>query len=287
MTTEIDIQNQQPGHWNGIAGHAWVDAQKILDEMFKPFEALLVEAVIAGAGVDVLDVGCGSGSTTLAAVQRLGSKGRCVGIDISEPMIAAARARVEHENTRADFIRADAQTYAFEPASFDTIISRFGVMFFDDSIAAFTNLRAAARDNAELRFIAWRSAEENSFMITAEHAAAPLLQKHPIQQTGQFALADQHRIRCILENSGWTDIDIQSIDVACSFPEQELVHYFTRLGPLGRILHETNQHTRQQIIETVREAIDSYVHGEEVRFNAACWLVSARSPSVSKEISNV
>ena len=142
----------------------------------------------------VLDVGCGTGSTTLAVARLLGAKGRCTGIDISEPMIAAARARAEREGTPASFIRADAQTHAFEPASFDMIISRFGVMFFDDSVRAFANLRRAARDDAELRFIAWRSAAENPFMTTAERAAAPLLPNLPARRPdapGQFAFADR------------------------------------------------------------------------------------------------
>ena len=156
-------------------------------------------------GSRVLDVGCGTGSTTLAVARRLGAKGRCIGIDISEPMIAAARARAEREGTPASFIRADAQTHAFEPASFDMIISRFGVMFFDDSVRAFANLRRAARDDAELRFIAWRSAAENPFMTTAERAAAPLLPNLPARRPdapGQFAFADRRRVYSILEESG-------------------------------------------------------------------------------------
>ena len=149
------------------------------------------------AGGRVLDVGCGTGSTTLAVARRLGAKGRCIGIDISEPMIAAARARAEREGTPASFIRADAQTHAFEPASFDMIISRFGVMFFDDSVRAFANLRRAAKQTPSLRFIAWRSAAENPFMTTAERAAAPLLPNLPARRPdapGQFAFADRDRV---------------------------------------------------------------------------------------------
>ena len=232
----------------------------------------------------VLDVGCGTGSTTLAVARRLGAKGRCIGIDISEPMIAAARARAEREGTPASFIRADAQTHAFEPASFDMIISRFGVMFFDDSVRAFANLRRAARDDAELRFIAWRSAAENPFMTTAERAAAPLLPNLPARRPdapGQFAFADQRRVHRILEESGWAEIDIRPIDVACTLPEKELVRYLTRLGPVGLILQEADERTRAQVIETVRAAFDPYVHGAEVRFTAACWMVGARAPSAS------
>jgi SAM-dependent methyltransferase len=272
--------NEQTRLWNGLAGRAWVEAQESLDQMFKPFEELLVEAVSAGCADRVLDVGCGTGSTTLAVARTLAAKGRCVGIDISDPMIAVARARAEREGTPASFIRADAQSHAFERASFGMIISRFGVMFFDDSVRAFANLRSAATDDAELRFIAWRSAAENPFMTTAERTAAPLLPKLPARRPdapGQFAFADRRRVHAILEQSGWVEIDIRPIDVACTLPEEALMRYLSRLGPVGLILHEADARTRKQVIETVRAAFDPYVHGEEVRFTAACWMVGART----------
>ncbi|SQD94498.1 Methyltransferase type 11 (fragment) [Parafrankia sp. Ea1.12] len=138
----------QAARWNGPAGQAWAEAQTLTDRMFKPFEDLLVDAVSATGAGYVLDVGGGTGATTVALARRLGAQGRCVGVDISDPMLAAARARAERdeEGARAVFIRADAQDHAFEPAAFDAIVSRFGVMFFGDSVAAFANLRRAAAD---------------------------------------------------------------------------------------------------------------------------------------------
>lgn len=279
MDAARETDDDQATLWNGVAGRAWVEAQELLDQMFKPFEELLVQAVCVGAGGRVLDVGCGTGGTTLAVARRLGANGRCLGIDISDPMIAAARARVAREDAPASFIRADAQVHAFEPASFDMIISRLGVMFFDDPLRAFANLRRAARNDAELRFVAWRGAAENPFMTTAERAAAPLLPNIPTRRPeapGQFAFADQRRVLRILEESGWAGIDIRPIDVACTLPEKGLVRYLTLLGPLGRVLHEVDDRTRTQVIETVRAAFDPYVHGAEVRFTAACWTVGAR-----------
>jgi SAM-dependent methyltransferase len=273
--------SEQAALWNGRAGRAWVDAQEVLDLVLKPFEDLLVEAVRAGSGHRVLDVGCGTGSTTLAVARQLGAQGHCVGADISDPMIAAAQARARREDAPASFIRADVQRHAFEPASFDMVISRFGVMFFDDPVVAFANLRRAASNDAGLHVIAWRSAAENPFMTTAERAAAPLLPNMPARRPdapGQFAFADRHRVSDILEASGWTGVDIQPIDVGCTLPEKALLGYLTRLGPVGLILQEADEQTRMQVIDTVRAAFDPYVHGTEVRFTAACWRVSARAP---------
>ena len=284
MDVPQQTDDEQARLWNGVAGRAWVETQELLDQVLKPFEDMLVEAVSAGSEGRVLDVGCGTGSSAIAVARLLGAKGCCTGIDISDPMIAAARARAERERTPVRFICANAQIHAFEPSSFDLIISRFGVMFFDDPVRAFANLRRASGDRAGLRFVAWRSAVENPFMTAAERAAAPFLPNLPARRSdapGQFAFADRRKIHTILEESGWAEIDIRPIDVACVFPEKDLVRYVTRLGPVGLILQEADERTRTQVTEAVRVAFDPYVHGAEVRFIAACWMVSARAPSAS------
>ena len=279
MATAPKAGDEQRLLWNGSAGRAWVDTQELLDRVLQPFEDALVEAVAAASPAHVLDVGCGTGATTLAFARQPGV--RSTGVDISGPMIALARDRAEREKAPAEFVEADAQIYAFEPASFDMIVSRFGVMFFDDPVQAFANLKRAARPGARLRFFAWRSAAENPFMTAAERAAAPLLPDMPARQPdalGQFAFADRERVQRMLEESGWSAVDIRPVDFECAFPERDLARYFTRLGPLGLVLGEADERTRARIVDAVRPAFDPYVHGAEVRFTAACWMVSAQSP---------
>jgi SAM-dependent methyltransferase len=275
--------NEQAALWNGRAGRAWVDAQESLDRLFTPFENLLVAEVRAAHGHRVLDVGCGTGATTLAIARTLGAEGRCTGADISEPMIAVARARAGREGAPASFVCGDAQRHAFEPASFDMIVSRFGVMFFDSPVQAFSNLLNAAEGGAKLRAIAWRGAVENPFMTTAERAAAPLLPNLPVRKPGapgQFAFADRDRVASILDESGWAGIDIRPIDVECTLPESDLMGYITRLGPVGLVLQdETDERSRAQLVETVRAAFEPYVRGSEVRFTAACWMIGAEAPA--------
>jgi hypothetical protein len=160
------------------------------------------------------------------------------------------------------------------------MISRFGVMFFDDAVRAFANLRSAARQDAELRLIAWRSAAENPFMTTAERAAAPLLPNLPQRRPdapGQFSFADDRRVHAILEESGWTEIEIQPIDVPCRLPAQELERYVMRLGPVGMALRDADAPTRARVAATVVAAFDPFVHGADVRFTAACWMIAAQA----------
>lgn len=280
MSVPSDIAQEQNRLWNGPSGQAWVALQEQLDGLFEPFERRLAEEVVAASKRQVLDIGCGTGATTLAVARRLGANGRAVGIDISEPMLATARARAQREGAAATFICANAQTYAFEPASFDMFISRFGVMFFDDPVRAFANLRHAAKSGAEFRAIAWRSPAENPFMTTAEHAAAPLLPNMPPRRPdgpGQFAFADAARVRRILEESGWNGIDLRPLDIECVLPEKALSVYVTRLGPVGMLLQDADEATRARVIEVVRAAFDPYVRGDEARFTAACWMIAARA----------
>ena len=263
--------------WNGASGHAWVEAQELLDGMFQPFQERLVAEIAADPRFPVLDVGCGTGSTTVAIARLAGAS--AVGVDISEPMLAAARARAEREGNPARFVHGDAETYPFDTESFGTIVSRFGVMFFDDPVRAFTNLRRAAKRGAGLRLVVWRTAAENPFMTTAERAAAAVLADIPARQSsgpGQFALADAAHVTKILAESGWSHVELRPMDAVCTLPERELRRYVTKLGPLGRILRSADEATRSRVVEAVMPAFAPFVQGADVRFTAACWMVEAR-----------
>jgi len=257
--SDSEVNREQSVLWNGPGGRAWVEAQAVLDAMFRPFENLLVEAVAsAGPMAQVLDIGCGTGSTTLAMARRLGAQAGCTGLDISEPMTALARQRAKREGLHAAcFVCADAQVHAFEPAGFDMIVSRFGVMFFEDPVAAFANLRRAAKPGAKLACIVWRSPPDNPFMTAAERAAAPLLPHLPPRQPGapgQFAFADRARVTQILADSGWADIDIQPLDVRCTLSEADLMRYISRLGPVGQLLQQLDEPDRAKVLDVMRPA---------------------------------
>ncbi len=266
--------------WNGAAGNAWVDAQEMLDRMYRPFNERLVAAVMARSARRVLDLGCGTGGTTLDVARRLGSAGHCTGIDISRPMLDLARRRAAAERADVKFVLGDAQVHGFEPGSFDMIVSRFGAMFFDDPVGAFANLRRAVTAEAGMSLAVWRGAAENPFMTAAETAARPLLPAMPARSLdgpGQFGFADPGRTQRLLEDGGWREVHFEPLDVECAFPASALDYSLTRLGPVGVALTDADEPTRSRVVAAVRGAMAPYLEGEEVRYNAACWLIGARA----------
>ncbi|XWN29268.1 MAG: class I SAM-dependent methyltransferase [Devosia sp.] len=257
----------------------------MIDGFFAPIDAVIVEALadVAREAPVVLDVGCGTGSTGIAAAKGVSPHTEVVGVDLSDDMLAAAAARAETHGIAGTFIKADAGTYGFEPGTFDLIVSRFGVLFFEDEVAAFQNLRAAAKPGARLQLIAWRGAEENPFMTLAETVAAPLLPEGTLPQRtpggpGQFSFADGARVGDVIARSGWQDVTVEAVDIACTMPKGSLVTYLTLLGPVGRIFHTLDEATKAKVIDTVVPAFAPYVKGDTVHCTAACWSISAKAP---------
>src|SRR6201996_5082180 len=205
--------------WNGEMGQTWVEMARVTDQLFESLATPLLEAAGDGATA-LLDVGCGAGFTTLALARELGPGARTVGADISEPLLAAARERADAAGVSIEFILRDAQTVDFAPASFDLIVSRLGVMFFADPVAAFANLRGAATEGGRLRFICWRDPAENPFMTLTARATAHLLDLPPrVPDTpGPYGLADPERTRGILADAGWDSIDVRRFDTVCAMP---------------------------------------------------------------------
>jgi ubiquinone/menaquinone biosynthesis C-methylase UbiE len=134
----IIANTDQAERWNSGDDVAhWTRNQERYDRMNEPFLELILKAAALRSGGQVLDVGCGCGGTTLAAA-RLIEPGQAVGLDLSGPMLTLARARAESAGLgNAVFQQGDAQVYPLGPDRFDTVISRFGVMFFADPAAAF------------------------------------------------------------------------------------------------------------------------------------------------------
>ncbi|MEM6902088.1 MAG: methyltransferase domain-containing protein [Pseudomonadota bacterium] len=276
---------QQMIYWNSGAAVTWVAQQEILDTMLAPFNQLLLTELARLEPRTVLDVGCGFGTTSLEIAAALGADGQCFGIDISKVMLEHALARLEDATYKPQFIYHDASDYPFEAVSADLLVSRFGVMFFADPVAAFTNLRAAAKPRAATAFIAWRAQAENEFIALGHNIAAQRLAdlgiKTPERATtdpGPFSLADAARTKAILEAAGWQDVAIEPHDVPCTIPRDQLDSYITKFAAMRQDMTTVSDEQSASILSDILNAYGKFAEGDEVRFTGCIWLIKARAP---------
>ena len=204
---------QQKEYWNGEAGNNWALGAETLDSMLHPFLALVLEASGITSGDRVLDVGCGSGALSLAAIDA-GAR-HVTGVDISAPMLSVAHSRAQSQPAPPEFLETDASTWTAE-TPFDRVISRFGVMFFDDPVAAFSNLHRQTEPQGTLAFSCWQAAPLNEWAMAPMKAVLPLLSEPPTPPEpgapGPFAFADPDRTRSILADAGWTKVSVTPLD---------------------------------------------------------------------------
>lgn len=173
--------------------------------------ATLLQHAALASGQRVLDVGCGGGRTTIAAAGELAPGGTALGADISAPLVKLARQRARTAGvSNAQFTVADVQTARLDGAPFDAAISQFGVMFFDESVAAFANIRAHLRPGGRLTFVCWRALADNPWFPDCAIGpfTPPALEPAPGRNaTGPFTLADPQHTAGVLEAAGWTAIE--------------------------------------------------------------------------------
>ena len=273
--------HDQAAHWNSAAqASRWVSHQKSYDRMLAPFADLVLRAADLAAGQHVLDVGCGCGTTTLHAARSI-APGMAAGIDLSEPMLARARHRAASSAVaNVSFIQGDAQTQPFAP-TFDVVISRFGVMFFADPAAAFSNLRAATRRGGRLAFACWQPLAANEWLTVPCAAVAGLLPVPDLGDPGgpgMFSLAEPDRIRAVLASAGWRGVSVtaeRTPILVGGGPLDDAVAFW-RTGPVGRrLLDGADAATQARAVDAVRAALASRGTDQGVRLEAAVWLVRA------------
>ena len=264
--------------WTTSSGETWVRHHRIYDRMLEGVLAALLEALAIEDGQRILDVGCGTGTLTGAVA---GQGADAVGVDLSPTMIDGARQRWPH----LDFFVADAQTDDLR-GPYDGIVSRFGVMFFDDPVAAFVNLRGAAVEGGPLTFVCWRGLDVNPVFAVgaaALNAALPAPPPPPDPLApGPLAFADDARLRGVLIDAGWSAIDIEPVDTIARFGldgsdglDERMVQLLA--GEVGRrFLEQVPEADRAPAIAAARAELAEHVVDSELQLAAAAWLVRAR-----------
>src|SRR5207253_1996387 len=218
--------------------------------------AAMTEAGLALAGPKpgegVLDIGCGSGTTTLKFAARVAPSGEAVGIDISASMLAVARRRAAETPNHVSFIEADATDYGFEAESFDLAFSQFGIMFFADPAASFRNIHGAMKKGGRLVFVCWRGPFENAWSAVPEAAARPFLPPPAPASPdapGRYSFANPDRVKSILLQSGFHGVEIEKFDtrVHLGNTPEEAASSSIDNGPLLRTLADVDEAIRVKV----------------------------------------
>jgi len=279
--TDANIPNAGQFEQWAREGEHWVVEADRYDAMLRPFG----EAVLAAAGLSpgerVLDVGCGNGAMTIDAGQRVGPQGTALGIDISAPMLGLARRRASEAGVdNVEFVEADAQIHPFEEEGLDAILSRFGIMFFDEPEAAFANLARALQPRGRVAFVCWQELFQNEWMLVpgaaaAQHVGLPEMEPGT---PGPFALADGDRVRQLLESAKFEDVSLESAGRPMRVGDDvdDTVTFFQSTDIAHRLMADAPEDKVAAALDSIREALVPYAVDEGVVLNGTAWLVTAR-----------
>ena len=280
------VNEAQKTYWTEIAGPKWLGLGGAMEARLVPVSDAVIEAAALQPGEHVLDVGCGAGFTSLEAAHKVGPGGHVLGVDISLPMLEAARELASRENVgQLEFALADAQTDYFTPPV-DVFISRFGVMFFDNPVAAFTNLRRSAAPGARLAIAAWAPLADNIHwakpLAVVQGLLGPGAQRPP-HAPGPLAFDDPDYVLAILRDSGWSHgkVTVQNLHLRGASLEEE-ARIACTMGPSGALLDEKHATLaqREMAYDAIRTALAGYARSEPdgVRVAATIHLITARAP---------
>jgi SAM-dependent methyltransferase len=283
MSGTVSVGMAQRALWNSDATRRWVTEQARIDRLMADVTEAALTAAAPIPGEIVLDVGCGTGTTTLRLAHAVGPSGQVLGVDISEQQLGLARQRVAVAGTtRVQLVLDDAATHDFAPESFDLCFTRFGVMFFADPVAAFRNIRRAMKPNGRLLLAVFRLGSENPWATASVAAIRHLVPPPPAlgpEDPGQFSWSDPARVRRILNGAGFRNVALTPLDLLFTLGADaiEAAEFATFIGQGARLLHGQPDETRQ----AARQAFEGFFKQHEgpggVSLPGALWLVSAQA----------
>jgi SAM-dependent methyltransferase len=266
MSDNLSANSANPDqeyYWNSASGKKWITFQAGIDATFSRINERLLERARPEIGNQVLDIGCGTGATSMDFARAVGSEGTIVGIDISQQLISLAEERRSESGlNQIAYQLADAQTYGFKVNQFDLLTSRFGVMFFEHPISAFENLSTALRPGGRIVFASWAGIAGNPWFEVPRDAAVEQLGKPsalPPTNPGPLAFADIKYVLDILDKAGFAECRGEEERVYMTNPGsvEEVAHLASNIGPAARILKEFDG-SNEDVVEIGREVAKSF-----------------------------
>lgn len=262
--------------WDTAEGVFWADHAELFERALHRYDEALLRTAGIRDGDRVLDLGCGTGSTTRQAAELAGS-GSALGVDLSSPMLAVAgRLAAEAGVANALFQQADVQVHPFPPESFDGAVSRTGCMFFADPVAAFANVARALRPAGRLTLLVWQPPAHNEWFtaLTTALAVGRELPSPPPEAPGPFSMSEPDRVSWMLAQAGFAAPEFRKVEEAMFFgPDPETAQRFV-LGVLGWLVEPLDEAMRQRALQALRADLEAHLTEEGVAYRSAAWLIS-------------
>lgn len=272
--------------WIGRTGQEWARRSDALDVLLGPAGAAGLEALGAGPGLRVIDLGCGGGASTEALADAVGNDGHVTGVDISPDLLAKAKARLAGR-ANVTLVEADAETYDFGSGVADALYSRFGAMFFDNPPAAMVNLRRALTDDARVVLVAWRDIRLNHWASVPMTFVADAMPGTPLMGApgpGPFAWSDPETFKPLLSGAGFHDVVATPYDFLAELsdgddpdPLERGISFMMRIGPLASRLKGATDKAKDEARTFLRRRLARYVQDDAVKVQASAWVIQARA----------
>ena len=278
-TTGVNVDQRK--FWNESKGKSWVELQPNIDELFKPISKKVIETLDARPGEKILDIGCGTGGMSFNLSEKVGQSGLVCGYDISHPMLEFAEKRRKERNlSNIKYVEADLQTHKFNGDIFDALFSRFGVMFFEDPVEAFRNLRKVVKKNGRIVFVCWAERLENDWIDLPTAVASRFLElppNPPQKSPGPFAFEDKTYVKGVLEESGWSSMNFENF--TCSHSSgptlEEAARFLGKMGPMSGPVEKAGIETREKFFSALGQELEKFKTDQGVMMNFSTWIVSA------------
>ena len=266
--------------WDGDEGAHWSAHASRYERGAAPYRERLLASAALVPGDRVLDVGCGAGRTSRDAARAVAPNGHVLGVDLSASMLELARASAVAERLdNVTFQQADAQVHDFTDASYDVVLSQFGVMFFSDPVTAFTNVRRAVVPGGRALFMVWQGLERNEWAASLRTALAAgrELPTPPPGGAGPFAWADPDAVRPILEKAGFNDVAFTDVpgDFLVGEDPEDAFAFVRGMGVTRSLLADLDDATANRALDELRAAFADHQSAAGVVFRSAAWLVTA------------
>lgn len=278
-----EVNKNQRDFWSGKGGDIWVERQNAMDTMLSPLGEAALNKLNLNEGENVLDIGCGCGHTTLNIAKRISPDGQVTGLDISEPMLKRAKESAnEMSISNASFNCVDVQTDDMGEEVYSAAFSRFGVMFFEDPVAAFCNINKSLITGASLSFVCWQSPALNPWQSLFIEAVKKYvdLPSPPPRSPSPFAFMESEYVSSILEESNFQNIMIEGHEAEVNmFSGRSLsdsVKDYISINPVvSEMLKDSPEEQKTEIINSAIDAFSPYYAEKGLMFPSATWLVTA------------